>query len=75
MCNFFGVSRSGYYDFVKRLGQPEHDAQLAEKIKECQSKTVKTYGYRRVWKWLKDRNVDKNKKTILRIIKKYGLLC
>ena len=22
MCKFFGVSRSGYYDFVKRMGQP-----------------------------------------------------
>ena len=59
---------------MKRLGQPEHDTQLAEKIKECQSKTDKTYGYRRVRKWLKDRNVDKNPKTTLRIIKKYGLL-
>ena len=50
--------RSGYYNFVKRLGQPEHDADLAEKIRECQNKTDKTYGYRWVWKWLKDRNID-----------------
>ena len=34
MCKFFEVSRSGYYDFVKRTGQPERDAELAEKIKE-----------------------------------------
>ena len=52
MCKFFEVSRSGYYDFVKRLEEPEHDAELAEKIRECQIKTDKTYGYRRVWKWL-----------------------
>ena len=57
MCKFFGVSRSGYYDFIKRLGQPEHDADLADRIQECQNKTDKTYGYRRVWKWLKDRNI------------------
>ena len=74
MCKFFGVSRSGYYDFVKRLSQPEHDAELAERIKECQDRTDKTYGYRRVWKWLKDRNVERNPKTILRVMKKYGLL-
>ena len=74
MCKFFEVSRSGYYDFVKRIGQPERDAELAEKIKECQNRTDKTYGYRRVWKWLKDRNVDRNPKTVLRIMKKYGLL-
>ena len=74
MCKFFGVSRSGYYDFVKRLGRQENDAELAEKIKECQNKTDKTYGYRRVWKWLKDRKIEKNPKTVLRIMKKYGLL-
>ena len=74
MCKFFGVSRSGYYGFVKRLGQPEHDAELGRMIGLCQKKTDKTYGYRRVWKWLKDRNITKNPKTILRIMKKYGLL-
>lgn len=74
MCRFFGVSRSGYYNFVKRSGEAEADAELAGKIKECQNRTDKTYGYRRVWKWLKDRNINKNPKTILRIMKKYGLL-
>ena len=52
MCKFLNVSRSGYYAFVKRLGQPEHDAELAEQIRECQKITDKTYGYRRVWIWL-----------------------
>ena len=74
MCKFFEVSRSGYYDFVKRIGRPEHDAELARQIQECQSRTDKTYGYRRVWKWLKDRKIIRNPKTILRIMKKYGLL-
>lgn len=74
MCKFFGVSRSGYYDFVKRIGQAEQDAELAGKIQECQDKTDKTYGYRRVWKWLRDRNIKRNPKTVLRIMKKYGLL-
>ena len=74
MCKFFVVSRSGYYAFVKRLGRPEPDAELAKKISECQNKTDKTYGYRRVWKWLRDRNIKRNQKTILRIMKKYSLL-
>ena len=74
MCRFFGVSRSGYYDFVKRIGQPEHDADLAESVRECQRITDKTYGYRRVWKWLQGRNVRRNPKTILRVMQKYGLL-
>ena len=74
MCHFFEVSRSGYYDFVRRIGQVENDAELAKKIQECQDRTDKTYGYRRVWKWLKDRNIEKNPKTVLRVMKKYGLL-
>ena len=74
MCKFFKVSRSGYYDFVKRLGTPEHDTELAQKIKECQIKADNTYGYRRVWRWLRDRNIQRNPKTVLRIMKKYGLL-
>ena len=74
MCRFFDVSRSGYYDFVKRLNKPEKDAVLAQRIEECQNKVDNTYGYRRVWKWLKDRNIVRNPKTVLRVMKKYGLL-
>ena len=74
MCKFFGVSRSGYYGFVKRLSRPEADAELARKIEKCQNRTDKTYGYRRVWKWLMDRNIQRNPKTVLKIMKKYGLL-
>ena len=34
MCKFFKVSRSGYYDFLKRMDQPEDNEELVEKIKE-----------------------------------------
>ena len=74
MCRFFEVSRSGYYTFVARSAQPERDAELAKKIEECQTKTDKTYGYRRIWRWLRDRNIKRNPKTVLRVMKKYGLL-
>ena len=75
MCRFFGVSRSGYYDFVKRLKQPAHDAALADIMREQQKKCDKTYGYRRMWKWLKNaKKIYRNPKTILRIMKKYELL-
>ena len=74
MCKFFEVSRSGYYDFVKRLGQPEKDADLAKEIQMCQDVTDKTYGYRRVWLWLEHKEIHRNPKTVLRVMKKYGLL-
>ena len=69
MCKFFEVSRSGYYDFVSRIWETESDAELAKKIQECQDHTDKTYGYCRVWKWLKDRNIERNPKTVLRVMK------
>ena len=75
MCVFFGVSRSGYYDFLKRMEKPDRDEPLAMEIAECQTQTKKTYGYRRVQIWLhKKRNIRLNPKTVLRIMNKYGLL-
>ena len=75
MCHFFGVSRSGYYNYVKRLKRPAHDAVIADIIREQQKKCDKTYGYRRMGKWLeKTKKIRRNPKTILRIMKKYELL-
>lgn len=74
MCRFFEVSRSGYYDFVKRMGRPAFDQALAAKISECQSCVGKTYGYRRVHLWLGKQGIHRNPKTILRVMQKYGLL-
>ena len=74
MCRFFDVSRSGYYDYVKRMDIPSKDLPLAEKIRECQEKCGKTYGYRRVHIWLERQGIHRNPKTILRIMQKYGLL-
>ena len=74
MCKFFGVSRSGYYTFVHRLGRPEKDAALAEVIAQQQKRSLRTYGYRRMWLWLKSQNIFRNPKTVLQIMKKYGLL-
>ena len=74
MCRFFKVSRSGYYDFVKRMDSPARDLPLAEKIRECQAACRKTYGYRRVHIWLERQGIYHNPKTILRVMRKYGLL-
>lgn len=74
MCRFFDVSRSGYYDFVKRIDIPAKDLELANLIKECQQETYKTYGYRRVWLWLERKGIHHNPKTVLRVMQKYNLL-
>lgn len=74
MCQLFGVSRSGYYDFCKRIGIPESDAELAELLKGQQERCRQTYGYRRMWLWLEKQGIHHNPKTVLRVMKKYDLL-
>ena len=74
MCRYFSVSRSGYYDYVKRMDTPAKDLLLAEKIRECQDNCGKTYGYRRVHIWLERNGIHHNPKTILRVMQKYNLL-
>jgi len=74
MCEFFQVSRSGYYDFVNRMDEPDKDESIAREISECQQRSGKTYGYRRVKIWLERKGIKRNPKTVLRIMRKYGLL-
>ena len=74
MCEFFAVSRSGYYAFVHRLGRPEKDADLAEVITQQRERSFRTYGYQRMWLWLKHQNIFCNPQTVLRVMKKYNLL-
>ena len=75
MCKFFEVSRSGYYDFTKRMDKPDKDESLANLIAQCQERSHKTYGCRRVSIWLKKySHITINCKTALRIMNKYGLL-
>lgn len=71
---FFGVSRSGHYDYVKRMDIPANDLSLAEKIRECQIECRSTYGYRRVHIWLERNGTHCNPKTVLRVMNKYNLL-
>ena len=74
MCQFFEVSRSGYYKYLKQLEHPTKDFELAEKIREKQESCRRTYGYRRMKLWLASEGIIKNPKTILRIMHKHGLL-
>ena len=53
---------------------PEKDAPLAEKLKEQQSHCHQTYGYRRMHLWLERHGIHHNPKTVLRVMKKYGIL-
>lgn len=75
MCRFYGVSRSGYYRYLKHKDIPAKDAYIATMVAECQSLRGKIHGHRYIQLWLeKVKGIYRNPKTVLRIMRKYGLL-
>ena len=75
MCKFYEVSRSGYYRYKQHKAMPNKDAPLASMIAECQNTRGKIHGYRYIQLWLERvKGIYKNPKTVLRIMRKYGLL-
>ncbi|BDG30913.1 IS3 family transposase [Parageobacillus thermoglucosidasius] len=78
LCEIAGVSRSGYYKWVKRQERPSQkqleDEQLKEKIKECHEEGKGIYGYRRVKVWLKRKHkLDINHKRVQRLMREMGI--
>lgn len=74
MCKFFGVSRSGYYTYIRNLNRPDPNQTIIDQIAQQQKRCKNTYGYRRMQLWLDKNGCHKNPKTILGLMKKYGLL-
>ncbi len=75
MCDFYRVSRSGYYSWRSRDETPAEDAELVELINECHTAHKRRYGYRRVKLWLeREKGVNINHKRVLRVMNKYNLL-
>ncbi len=75
MCEVFEVSRSGFYKWRKNLKQHNRHSELDNGIIECQAKVKQTYGYRRVYLWLKKhKNIDCHPLTVLRHMRKLELL-
>ena len=70
MFKFVRVSRSGYYAFLKRKDILDKDLPLADKIRECQEESNRTYGYRSVHIWLERQGIYRNSKTVLRVMQK-----
>ena len=56
------------------MGTTDKDGVLGGKIKEHQDRCHQTYGYRRMHLWLENQGIHHNPKTVLRIMKKYGIL-
>lgn len=73
MLKYFGVSKSGYYDWKRRKENKSNEI-IAFTIKELQEKVRYTYGYRRM-KILLERETGLilNHKVVQRLMAKYGL--
>ena len=76
MCRFFSVSRSVYYDFIKRIDEQDRDEALKALIEERRARRYgKTLGCRKMQLWLEQqKNLHYNYKTVWRVMNKYGLL-
>lgn len=75
MCEFYHVSRSGYYSWKKRDPAKSKDTELVKLINECHASHKRRYGYRRVKLWLeREKGVCVNHKRVLRVMNKYNLL-
>lgn len=74
MTSLFAVSRSGYYQFLKRKDKKFKNQFLVSMIRKQQKKCRWTYGYRRIWIKLKKEGIYRNPKTILRLMHQYDLL-
>jgi transposase InsO family protein len=76
LCKTFGVGKSSYYDWHKKLYQVDPDIKIRDMIIKISIKKHKdTMGYRMVTKQLNDiYDIKINHKKVYRIMKKYGLL-
>lgn len=74
MCKFLGVSRSAYYDWIKRKDKPSRDAELTRLIQEIYLKSKKRFGYRRIKLRLKNQyDIKVNEKVVRRITRKNNI--
>lgn len=78
LCETAGVSRSGYYKWLKRQGmvtpKQKEDAYLKELILSCHQKMKGIYGYYRVKTWLlRQHQWQVNHKRVYRLMKELGI--
>ena len=75
MCRVLGVSRSGYYAWLKRApsARSEEDERLKARIDEIHGQSRGTYGVPRIYIELKDSDERVGRKRIARLMRDLGL--
>ena len=74
-CEWLGVSRSGYYDWVKRKPseRAREDIGLSEKIRAIHFRSRYTYGSPRVHRSLRQAGISVGEKRVARLMRENGL--
>jgi transposase InsO family protein len=75
MCKVLGVSRSGYYSWLKRKPSRRalEDKELMEQIREIHKKSKGTYGSPRICEELKKNYVHVSRRRVARLMKQAGI--
>jgi transposase InsO family protein len=74
MCEFFGVSRAAYYEWINKLKENDPDREHMDQIQTVYEGSHKTYGYRRITIHLQQKlSILINHKTVLRLMHKLSI--
>lgn len=74
MCSFLEVSRAGYYAWAKRITRIDRNEERKALIKEAYNTSHRTYGYRRIQLWIKQKyDLQINHKAVLRLMNELGI--
>jgi len=74
MCEFFGVSRAGYYAWRKRIEREDPDVERLQAVQAVYQASHKIYGFRRITMQLQDSyGLRINHKAVLRLMRKLGI--
>ncbi|WP_241880276.1 IS3 family transposase [Corynebacterium diphtheriae] len=69
-----GLARSTFFDHQRRFDLPDKYADLKTQIKKIFHDSNTTFGYRRVWRALRNNNTIVNKKVVRRLMRQQGLV-
>jgi hypothetical protein len=74
MCEFFAVSRAAYYEWVRKLEEPDPDQERLAQVQTVYQTSHRTYGYRRITLDLQQKQgLCINHKTVLRLMRKLNI--
>ncbi|CAB0621971.1 DDE domain-containing protein [Corynebacterium diphtheriae] len=69
-----GLARSTFFDHQRRFDLPDKYADLKEQITTIFHDSNATFGYRRIWRALRNNNTIVNKKVVRRLMRQLGLV-